>query len=66
MARYKSFSKKKKLIKAGRQTKWAPFWTSLKKYGKGKKIHPSRQTTYKRSWRRTKLKIKPFRIKKWR
>jgi len=64
MARYKSLAKKQKLAKAGRRTKWAPFWTSLKKYGKGKKIHPSRHTMMKRSWRRTKLKIGPRRIKK--
>ena len=66
MARYKSLAKKRKLIKAGRRTKWAPFWTSLKKYGKGKKIHPSRHTIIKRSWKKTKLKISPRRLKKWR
>ena len=52
-------SKKRQLDRAKRQTKWAPFWTVLKKFGKGKKIHPSRITHVKRSWSRTSLKIKP-------
>jgi len=65
MARYKSLSKKLKLGKAGKRTKWAPFWTVLKAFGKGKKIHPSRLTAQKRHWKRTKLKIKPRKIKKW-
>jgi len=52
-------SKKRHLGKFGNQTKWAPFWTVLKKYGKGKKIHPSRLTHVKRKWSRSKLKIKP-------
>jgi len=65
MARYKSLSKKLKLGKHGTHTQWAPFWTTLKKYGKGKKIHPSRVTAVKRNWKRTKLKVTPRRIKKW-
>lgn len=56
--------KKIKLAKAGKRTKWAPFWTVLKKYGQGKKVHPSTMTRTRRTWRRTKLKIKPRRIKK--
>jgi len=52
-------SKKRHLDKAKKHTKWAPFWTVLKKYGKGKKIHPSRITHVKRGWRRSNLKIKP-------
>ena len=52
-------SKKRHLAKVGRQTKWAPFWTVIKKFGKGKKVHPSRITHVKRSWSRTSLKIKP-------
>lgn len=56
MARYKHFSRKKKLIKQGKRTKWAPIWVVLKKFGMGKKVHPSQFST-KRSWRRTKLKI---------
>ena len=57
-------SKKRHLAKVGRQTKWAPFWTVLKKYGKGKKIHPSAHTHVKRNWRVRKLKMKPRRAKK--
>ncbi|QQG38421.1 MAG: hypothetical protein HYS32_02320 [Candidatus Woesearchaeota archaeon] len=56
MARVKHPSRKKFLAKKGRQTKWAPFWTIPKKYGVGKKVHPSRHTKVKRSWRRTKIK----------
>ena len=44
----------------GRKTKWAPFWCVVKKYGKGKRVHPSYMTRIKRSWRRTELRIKPF------
>jgi ribosomal protein L39E len=50
-------SKKKRLAKRGTQTKWAPFWTVPKKYGKGHKVHPGRHTAVKRNWRRTKTKI---------
>lgn len=57
-------SKKRHLGRTQRQTKWAPFWTVLKKYGKGKKIHPSRITHVKRAWQRTKLKIKPRKMTK--
>lgn len=64
MARYKSSIKKTKLAKQSKRTKWAPFWIVLKACGVGKKIHPSRFTRIKRSWRRTKLRIKPRRIRK--
>ncbi len=57
-------SKKRHLAKAGRQTKWAPFWTVLKKFGQGKKVHPSSITHVKRSWRTRKLKIKPRKMRK--
>ena len=66
MATLKSLSKKLKLGKANRRTKWAPFWVSLKAMGKGKKVHPSRFTSIKRNWKRHKLKIKPRRMKFWR
>ena len=56
MARNKHPSRKKRLITLNKQTKLAPFWTFLKKYGKGKKVHPSRHTAVKRSWRRIKTK----------
>ena len=57
-------SRKRHLDRAKRQTKWAPFWTVLKKFGKGKKVHPSSMTHVKRSWQRSKLKIKPRTTKK--
>ena len=57
-------SKKRHLAKLGGQTRWAPYWTVLKKYGKGKKVHPSQHTHVKRNWRIRKLKIKPRRAKK--
>ncbi len=56
MARYKHPSRKQRLVKEGDHTKWAPFWTVPKIYGKGRKVHPGRHTTVKRSWRRNKLK----------
>ncbi len=56
MARYKHPSRKKRLAKKHEQTKWAPFWTIPKKYGRGRRVHPSRHTAIKRSWRRTKTK----------
>ena len=57
-------SKKQHLDKAGKRTKWAPFWAVLRKFGPGKKIHPSRITHIRRNWRTRKLKIKPRRVKK--
>jgi ribosomal protein L39E len=56
MARYKHPHKKSRLIKANNKTRWAPVFTVLKKYGMGKKVHPSRMSQ-QRSWRRTKLKL---------
>ncbi|MBU3913874.1 MAG: hypothetical protein KKB21_01055 [Nanoarchaeota archaeon] len=56
--------KKVKLAVHGRRVKWAPVWCVLKKYGKGKRVHPSKMTRLKRNWRQTKLKIKPRRIRK--
>ncbi len=57
--------KKAKLAVRARQTKWAPVWVVMKKYGMGKRIHPSAVTAYRRSWRRTKLHITPRKIRKW-
>jgi ribosomal protein L39E len=56
MAKAKPPAKKSRLAKKRKQTKWAPFWIVPKKAGTGKKIHPSRFTNIKRSWRRTKTK----------
>ena len=36
--------KKEKLTKLGRRTKWAPVWAVLRKFGPGKKVHPSAMT----------------------
>ena len=57
-------SKKRHLEKAGKHTKWAPFWAVLRKFGQGKRVHPSRITHIRRSWRVRKLKIKPRRVRK--
>ncbi len=56
--------KKIKLDKANKHTKWAPFWTVIRKFGQGKRIHPSRITHKKRHWKTHSLKIKPRRVKK--
>lgn len=60
----KNQNKKATLAKKGRQTKWAPIWVVLKKFGMGKRVHPSRVTAVRRSWRRTKLHIKPRKMRK--
>ena len=60
----KNPQKKATLAKQARRTKWAPIWVVLKKFGVGKRIHPSRITRHKRSWRRTKLHIKPRKMRK--
>jgi len=68
MARYKTNAKKIRLGKQGGRVKWAPFWVVPKTYGKGKRVHPSRLTRIKRTWRRTKIKNrikrKEFKIRK--
>lgn len=56
--------RKVKMAKANKKTKWAPFWTVIRKYGMGKRVHPSEMTRVRRSWRRTKLKIKPRKVRK--
>ena len=60
----KNQTKKTKLAKKARQTKWAPVWAVLRKYGIGKRVHPSVMTKHRRSWRRTKLHIKPRKQRK--
>ncbi len=60
----KNFQKKIALAKAGRRTKWAPVWAVLKKFGVGKRVHPSYMTRTKRHWKRTKLKISPRKMRK--
>ena len=56
MTRNKHFAKKKRLAKAGRQTRWAPFWLIPKIFGPGRRVHPARITSIKRNWRKTKAK----------
>lgn len=60
----KDQNKKTVLAKKARQTKWAPVWVVLKKFGVGKRIHPSSTTRHRRSWRRNKLHIKPRKQRK--
>ena len=60
----KNTKKKEKLVVQGRRTKWAPVWAVLKKFGTGKRVHPSAMTKHRRSWRRTKLHIKPYKRRK--
>jgi len=55
MGSIKPRAKKKRLIKAGKQTRWAPFWIIPKVFGKGRKVHPARLTVVKRRWRRNKI-----------
>jgi ribosomal protein L39E len=58
------YPKKVKLAVHGNRVKWTPVWAVLKKYGQGKRVHPSRMTRLRRNWRQTKLKLKPRRVKK--
>lgn len=55
----KRYQKKIKLSVANKHTKWAPFWAVIRRYGRGKRVHPSEMTKHRRHWRQTKLKIKP-------
>ena len=56
MARFIHLSRKIRLGKKGRQTRWAPFWTVPKIYGKTRRVHPGRHTSIKRNWRKTNTK----------
>ena len=57
MARFTQLARKLRLAKLGKQTKWAPFWTVPKIYGKSRRVHPGRHTSVKRNWRRSRSKI---------
>jgi ribosomal protein L39E len=57
----KEYQKKVKLSGHTKRTKWAPFWAVIRKFGKGKRVHPSEMTRQRRHWRQVKLKIKPRR-----
>ncbi|MBN2368299.1 hypothetical protein JXC34_04730 [Candidatus Woesearchaeota archaeon] len=52
MTRFKHPAVKKRLSKKSGQTRWAPFWTVPKIYGKNRRVHPGRHTAVKRQWRR--------------
>jgi len=58
MGSIKTSGKKKRLVTARKQTRWAPFWIIPKIFGlnRARKVHPSRLTKIKRNWRRSKLK----------
>ncbi len=56
--------RKSRLAMHAKRTKWAPVWIVLKKFGMGKRIHPSAVTRHRRNWRRTKLHIKPRKMRK--
>jgi len=58
------YQKKIKLAVHTKRTKWAPVWAVVRKFGQGKRIHPSALTAHRRHWRRTKLKIKPRKTQK--
>lgn len=58
------YHKKIVLATHTRRTKWAPVWAVVRRFGKGKRVHPSAITAIRRNWRRTKLKIKPRRATK--
>lgn len=65
MRKSRLISKKRHLAKHARRAKWAPFWLIPKVFGTGKRVHPARITRIRRSWRRTKLHIKPRRFKRY-
>lgn len=56
MTRYKNPAVKTRLAKAHSHTKWAPIWLIAKIFGKSKRVHPSRITHVKRSWKRGSIK----------
>ncbi len=59
----KKYQKKITLGVAQRHTKWAPFWAVVRRFGQGKRMHPSQMTAKRRHWRRIKLKTSPRRTK---
>lgn len=58
----KNSQKKTTLAVKGRQTKWAPYWAGLRKLKNNVRMARQKSmemTKQKRSWRRTKLHVKP-------
>jgi len=66
MSRNKNPRFKIRLAKLGKRTRWAPIFSVLRRYGLGKRVHPSELTRIKRNWRRRKIqeKLKRIDIKK--
>jgi len=64
MARYKELEFKLKLAKQGKRTRWAPLFAILRRFGLGKRIHPSEITRVRRQWRRRKIHPSLKRIEK--
>lgn len=57
MASNKPSGKKKRLSKATKQNRWAPFWLIPKVFGRMKGVHPSRLAKGpRRSWRKNKVR----------
>lgn len=57
MSKFIHLAKKKRLVKRGRMTRWAPFWVVPKINGSSRKLHPGRHTFVKRNWRRNNTKV---------
>jgi len=57
MAKHKPLGKKIRLNAKHKQTRWAPYWTVLRIFARGRRAHPSRFTRIKRSWKRSKLQV---------
>lgn len=55
MTKRKDLNFKLKLIKQGKRTRWAPIFAIIRRYGLGKRVHPSEITRIKRNWRRRKI-----------
>ncbi|MEM4357940.1 MAG: hypothetical protein QW244_01120 [Candidatus Pacearchaeota archaeon] len=66
MSRQKSYQLKIRLTKLSKRTRWAPIFSILRRYGLGKRVHPSALTRIKRQWRRRKIekKLKRFKPRK--
>jgi ribosomal protein L39E len=64
MAKQKSAELKIRLAKLGKRRRWAPIFAILRRFGLGKRIHPSAITRVKRHWRRRKIEEKLKRFEK--
>lgn len=57
MARNIHNAKKRRLAKEGKHAQWAPYWIVPKVFGSNRRLHVSRVTQKKRSWRRSRIKV---------